>query len=76
MSQLFFDTTLTTQIFASHPSYQAEGQPDTSNTSDGVIGGGGSIAQYVVDTRRMSDGAMLASKVIALRSAAELNCST
>lgn len=76
VSQLFFDTALTTEIFASHPNYQAEGQPDTSNASDGVIGGGGSIAQYVVDTRRMSDGAMLASKVIALRSAAQPNCST
>lgn len=76
VSQLFFDAALTTQIFASHPSYQAEGQPDTTNASDGVIGGGGSIAQYLLDTRRMSDGAMLASKVIALRSAAQTNCST
>lgn len=76
VSQLFFDTALTTQIFASHPSYQAEGQPDTSNASDGVIGGGGSITQYLLDTQRMSDGAMLASKTIALRPSAQNNCST
>ena len=76
VSQLFFDTALTSEIFASHPSYQPEGQPDTSNASDGVIGGGGSIAQYLLDTARMSDGAMLASKVIALRSATQPNCST
>jgi len=76
VSQLFFDTALTTEIFASHPSYQAEGQPDTSNASDGIIGGGGSLAPYLLDTRRMSDGAMLASKVIALRATAQANCST
>ncbi|MBA3456244.1 MAG: protocatechuate 3,4-dioxygenase [Deltaproteobacteria bacterium] len=76
VSQLFFDTALTTEIFANHPTYQPEGQPNVSNANDGVIGGGGSIAQYLLDTQRMSDGAMLASKVIALRSAAQPNCST
>jgi len=76
VSQLFFDAALTTQIFASHPTYVAEGQPDTTNASDGIIGGGGSISQYLLDTSRMSDGAMLASKVIALRSANQTNCTT
>lgn len=75
VSQLFFDTALTTQIFASHPTYTAEGQPDTANANDSVIGGG-AIAQYQLDTARMSDGAMLASKTIALRSSAQTNCST
>jgi hypothetical protein len=74
VSQLFFDQALTQQIFATHPDYAPEGQPNTTNSSDGVIGGG-PLAPYVLDTSRMSDGAMLASKVIALRSAAQTNCS-
>ena len=49
--------------------------PDTSNASDGIVGGG-SLAPYLVDAARMSDGAMLASKVIAIRAAGQPNCST
>ncbi|MDB4961718.1 MAG: protocatechuate 3,4-dioxygenase [Myxococcales bacterium] len=75
VSQLFFDQALTQQIFATHPTYMPEGQPNTTNSSDGVLAGA-PIGPYVLDTSRMSDGAMLASKVIALRSAAQANCST
>lgn len=66
VSQLFFDQGLIDQVFAAHPDYQPQGAPDTSNASDGVIGGAPSLAPYVLDIARMSDGAMLASKVIAI----------
>lgn len=71
ISQLFFDQTLIQQIFAAHPDYAPHGQPNTSNTSDNIYGG----AQYLLDTARMSDGAMLASKVIAVHGAGQTNCS-
>jgi protocatechuate 3,4-dioxygenase beta subunit len=66
-SQLFFDQALITDVFASHAEYQGYGQPDTSNSRDGVIRGR-NIADYTVTTARMSDGAMLASKVLSIRS--------
>lgn len=60
-SQLVFDQTLVSEIFASHPDYEQYGQPDTSNASDNVVGNA-KLATFVLDTARMSDGAMLASK--------------
>jgi hypothetical protein len=54
-------------MLASHAEYQGYGQPDTSNESDYVIGNA-EVAAYTVATARMPDGAMLASKVIAIRS--------
>lgn len=62
VTQLFFDDALNEQIFASHPEYVQFGPPDTSNNADGIFG-----AANVVDTARMSDGAMLAWKVIGIR---------
>jgi protocatechuate 3,4-dioxygenase beta subunit len=64
VTQLFFADALNQQIFASHPDYTQFGPPNTSNTSDGIFG-----AANVCDTARMSDGAMLAWKVIGIRSA-------
>ena len=64
-SQLFFAETLTTQIFAQHVDYQAFGQPDTSLTTDGIIRGVSNKAPYILDTAIMTDGAMLASKILA-----------
>jgi protocatechuate 3,4-dioxygenase beta subunit len=76
VSQLFFADTLIADVFATHPDYSEYGQPDTTNTDDNIIGGVGNFTAYVLDTARMSDGAMLASKVIAVRTAAGANCST
>lgn len=67
-SQLFFDDALSAEIFGSHPEYAEFGQPDTTNGTDNVIGGEDDQAPYVLETARMADGAMLASKVIAIRS--------
>lgn len=75
-SQLFFDPTVTAGIFAGHADYAAFGQPDTGNDDDSVIGGEPEMDKYTLATARMADGAMLASKVIAIRGAvAEPTCS-
>lgn len=76
VSQLFFAQPLIQEICATHVDYVDRGQPDTSNDRDGVIGGAASFDAYVLDVARMSDGAMLASKAIAIRgSLATANCS-
>jgi len=67
-SQLFFTDPLAVEIFAAHPEYSEFGPPNTTNISDGVIGGQADKTRYLLDTARMPDGAMLASKVIAVRS--------
>lgn len=75
VSQLFFDPALTVEIFAGHPDYVAFGQPNTDNAEDGVIGDVADMSPYTLDTARMPDGAMLASKVVAVRaSLAQPNC--
>lgn len=67
-SQLFFADELNEVIFADHPEYSEFGQPNTTNTSDNIIGGEEDLANYLCTTARMPDGAMLASKVLAIRS--------
>ncbi|MDC0717585.1 protocatechuate 3,4-dioxygenase [Nannocystis bainbridge] len=67
-SQLFFGDDLNAEIFADHPEYSEFGQPDTTNTSDNIIGGEDDKTNYLCTVARMPDGAMLASKVIAIRS--------
>lgn len=67
VTQLFFPDAINAEIFASHPDYTSYGPPDTTNASDGIFGGAANASRYVVDVARMSDGAMLASKVIAVR---------
>ena len=73
VSQLFFAQPLIDEIFDCHPDYVAYGAPDTSNAADGIVRSG-DLAPYLVDTARMSDGAMLASKVITIRTAVDVNC--
>lgn len=68
-SQLFFADALSAEIFASHPEYSEFGQPNVTNTSDNIIGEQADKSNYVLATARLPDGAMLASKVIAIRGA-------
>lgn len=74
VSQLFFAEPLVQDIFATHPDYTPRGKPDTTNARDGVIGGAANFEAYVLDVARMSDGAMLASKAIAIRTLDTTNC--
>jgi protocatechuate 3,4-dioxygenase beta subunit len=76
-SQLFFTEALSEEVFATHPEYGEFGQPDTTNGTDSVVGGEQDLTAYVLDTQRMTDGAMLAWKVVAIRSSlAQPLCAT
>lgn len=68
ISQLFFPEDVTREIFASHPEYRGFGQPDTTFTNDNILApiGGDARARLILDVARMTDGAMLASKVVAV----------
>ena len=59
------------------PLVGCSGEPsDTTNTTDNIIGGVDDISPYLLEVERMADGAMLASKVIAIRaSTADPSCS-
>jgi protocatechuate 3,4-dioxygenase beta subunit len=63
-SQLYFPEDLTREVCESHPDYVEFGQPDTTNSTDQFFSG----AEHVLDIERQSDGAMLASKTLVLRS--------
>jgi protocatechuate 3,4-dioxygenase beta subunit len=65
-TQLFFDDTLTTEIVASQPIYDARGARDTTNQNDGVISAA-AVGDYLLSTQKMTDGAMLSWKTIVLR---------
>lgn len=67
-SQITFDTALITEICGTHPDYADHGQPDTATTSDNVFPAD-TVDEYVLETARMTDGAMLAWKTIVIRSA-------
>lgn len=66
-SQLAFDEALIEEICGTHVDYADHGQPDTANTSDNVFPAD-SVEEYELETARMTDGAMLAWKTIAIRS--------
>lgn len=67
-SQIAFEPSLIAEICGSHVDYADHGQPDTANTSDNVFPAA-TVDEYVVETARMTDGAMLAWKTIVIRSA-------
>ncbi|MBX3159749.1 MAG: protocatechuate 3,4-dioxygenase [Deltaproteobacteria bacterium] len=66
VSQLFFPEAITTDIFDTHPEYRSYGQPDTTFATDNILRGIPSAdqARMLFDVARMTDGAMLASKVV------------
>jgi protocatechuate 3,4-dioxygenase beta subunit len=66
-SQVAFASELTQEICTTHPDYSAHGKPNTSNTSDTVFRSD-SVADYVMNTQRTSDGALLAWKTVIIRS--------
>lgn len=65
-SQLFFPDDLTARIFAEHPDYKEFGQPAASNATDPAYS-----AEHELSTAFQPDGALLAWKVIVLRSSLE-----
>lgn len=69
VSQVFFPASVTKGVFNNHKVYKGFGQPDTSFDRDTVIGSFSDAqrALLIMDVRQMSDGAMLASKALAVR---------
>ncbi|HWO19094.1 MAG TPA: hypothetical protein VNO30_09960 [Kofleriaceae bacterium] len=69
VSQLFFPEDVTQSIFAKHPEYKGYGQPDTTFANDNIIGAVASAARsrLILEVARMTDGAMLASKVVTVQ---------
>ncbi|MCA9649337.1 MAG: protocatechuate 3,4-dioxygenase [Myxococcales bacterium] len=75
VSQLFFEDELNAEICTTHPEYSDRGLPDTTNETDNIIGGEADKSPYTLEVARMSDGAMLAWKAVAIRSStAEALC--
>lgn len=66
-SQFVFDDTLCDGIVANEPLYSTRGPRDTTNANDNVVSAE-SAPDYMFQTARMEDGAMLAWKAIVLRS--------
>jgi protocatechuate 3,4-dioxygenase beta subunit len=66
-SQLVFDDALDNEIVASQPLYSTRGQRDTTNATDNVVSAESAPA-YSFQTRRMTDGTMLAWKTLVIRS--------
>lgn len=66
VSQVFFPDALTQEIFAAVPGYVERGQPDTTLLTDGVTRSVDDLSSYILDYRRMADGAMLAWKTLAI----------
>lgn len=64
-SQFVFDDTLDDEIVAGQPLYKARGKRDTTNTSDTVVSAS-SYRDHLLQTARMTDGAMLAWGTIAM----------
>jgi protocatechuate 3,4-dioxygenase beta subunit len=66
ISQLFFPEDLTAEIFADHAEYQSYGQPNTTFSNDNIMSAipSSQRAALILDYARMTDGAMLASKIV------------
>jgi protocatechuate 3,4-dioxygenase beta subunit len=69
VSQLFFPEDVTSGIFASHVDYKGFGQPNTTFANDNIIGGiaAADQARLIFEVARMTDGAMLASKIVTVQ---------
>jgi protocatechuate 3,4-dioxygenase beta subunit len=65
-SQVAFPADLVNELCSEHPDYVGHGLPDTPNTGDSIFAD--TVDQYVMETQRMSDGALLAWKTIIIRS--------
>lgn len=66
VSQVFFPEDITEEVFSSHEEYLDFGQPDTTFSNDNIISeiAAAERDRHVLSVARMSDGVMLASKVV------------
>lgn len=66
-TQLLFSGALNAQVFSQAALYRDRGQPDTSLSTGGVVGGETDPSPYLFEVRNVG-GVMLASKTLAIRS--------
>ena len=66
-AQLYFDDSLNDDITGTQPLYTTRGQRDTRNTADMVVAQE-QLGDFIFQTRKMPDGAMLAWKTFIVRS--------
>jgi len=66
ITQLLFPDALNQTIFANQPLYKDKGQPDTTLTQDGIVGGEADPSPYLFDVRHVG-GVMVASKTLTIR---------
>jgi hypothetical protein len=64
-SQYVFADALDDEIIATQPIYDARGMRDTKNTTDSVVSAS-DYSQFLFQTEKLSDGALLAWKAIVL----------
>ena len=65
-SQLVFDDGLVDDIVGTQPIYNARGHRSTTNATDGVVSAS-TYKQFLFDTERLPDGALLAWKTIVMQ---------
>lgn len=63
ISQLGFEQSLIQELFESHPDYAEFGQPDTPNATDNIFRDT-TLADHMLVTSRLADGAMMAAKEV------------
>lgn len=69
-SQLYFEDALNDEIIGSQPLYSERGERDTKNTDD-MVAAQDKLADLTLQTKRMTDGAMLAWKALVIRSSVD-----
>lgn len=68
-TQFYFTDELSNWVYRNHPTYNHRPNKDTTNTTDGVIGGNASrVTPYLFKAKLLQDRAVVALKVVAIRS--------
>jgi protocatechuate 3,4-dioxygenase beta subunit len=66
-SQLYFEDSLNDDILNTQALYNTRGERDTRNTADNIVDQG-QLGDFTLQTRKMTDGALLAWKTLIVRS--------
>ncbi len=70
-TQFYFPDDLNNHVYRNHPLYVSRPNKDTSNTSDGVIGGSATrVNNFLFTSKLINDKSVVALKVIAIRTSA------
>jgi len=68
-TQFYFEDSLANFVYRNHINYLTRPNRDTTNSTDGVIGGSASrVAPFLFTTKLINDKSLVALKVIAIRS--------